>query len=526
MLPLSLLLAASCSKNSGHGSGQDAGTDADGDTDGDSDTDSDGDTDTDTDDTDSSTVPEANQFFPDIEWVLCLGNAGTDGDGHAVASYEDGRIVFGGEVFSDLLGHYFLLMVEADGTPTWAAGWHATDSPTGDEHVVVREVALAENGDILAAGNYDGIVRLGQGEPNETTLTCTGDDDIFVARFQADGDLVWATSAGGPDENDYAYGVTESPAGSILVTGSFGTSAVFGEGETAETTLEDVGRTAYLASYAPDGQLEWVRKDADAGGAIPQAVFAFPDGSIRIAGAFGEGADGDVVFGAGEPNETALTPVGNTDIFVASYGSEDGLLDWAVRAGSAVDDEDDWARDMAAMDNGSVVISGDCGNPAIFGAGETNETLLDIATEVNGCLARYAQDGGLMWAQGFGGELWDDANAVATSSEGVTVVGHIDSNAMFGSGESDQLDVPAEYLDGRMVFASYSLDGCLLWAGGIAGSGSIVVRNAEHTADGGLAVVGRYSGETSFGETVEDLLLNCSESTTAHRAFLAKFAAW
>ena len=46
-------------------------------------------------------------------------------------------------------------------------------------------------------GFFDGSATFGAGETNATTLTSAGDADIFVAKYDASGDLVWATRAGG-----------------------------------------------------------------------------------------------------------------------------------------------------------------------------------------------------------------------------------------------------------------------------------------------------------------------------------------
>ena len=45
-----------------------------------------------------------------------------------------------------------------------------------------------------------------------------GNADILIARFDADGDLSWAKSLGGPGR-DYGYGITVSDDGGIAIAG-------------------------------------------------------------------------------------------------------------------------------------------------------------------------------------------------------------------------------------------------------------------------------------------------------------------
>jgi hypothetical protein len=51
-------------------------------------------------------------------------------------------------------------------------------------------------------------------------LTSEGHRDIFLAKYDSNGEVIWATSAGG-EENDYASCVTLDASGSPLVAGGF-----------------------------------------------------------------------------------------------------------------------------------------------------------------------------------------------------------------------------------------------------------------------------------------------------------------
>jgi hypothetical protein len=59
-----------------------------------------------------------------------------------------------------------------------------------------------------------------------TTLTSAGSRDIFVTKYDASGEVVWAKSAGGaaPDEG---FGIAVDGAGNCYVTGYFEDEAAF-----------------------------------------------------------------------------------------------------------------------------------------------------------------------------------------------------------------------------------------------------------------------------------------------------------
>ena len=73
----------------------------------------------------------------------------------------------------------------------WAkrAGGPATSPAIG--------IAVDGSGNSYVTGLFGGSATFGPGETNETTLTSAGSFEIFVAKYDASGELVWAKRAGG-----------------------------------------------------------------------------------------------------------------------------------------------------------------------------------------------------------------------------------------------------------------------------------------------------------------------------------------
>jgi uncharacterized delta-60 repeat protein len=214
----------------------------------------------------------------------------------------------------------------------------------------------------------------------------------------AEGDLVWATRAGGTDD-DRGRSVAALPDGSVLVAGTFRGTSTFGAGELNETTLvadsiQEPLLDIFLARYNPDGTLAWAQhavREAGSGNVVE--IAALPDGSAYVTGSFGKVGSPpgyQATFGPGDPNETRLFTVGMYDLFVARY-NPDGTLAWAKRAGGLFG-----AGGYAAevLSDGSVAVLGAFSRTATFGLGEPNETVLDSGDRE--CfIARYNADGTL-----------------------------------------------------------------------------------------------------------------------------------
>jgi hypothetical protein len=162
-------------------------------------------------------------------------------------------------------------------------------------------------------------VRFGAGEPNETFLVSAGKGDIFVARYDANGALLWATSAGGT-ESDQGIGIAGDGAGGSVVSGQFFGTARFGADEPNETFLVSAGNTdIFVARYDANGALLWATQAGGTGFDKGNGIAGDGAGGSVVSGQF----EGMATFGAGEPNEATLTSAGDsTDIFVARWGLE------------------------------------------------------------------------------------------------------------------------------------------------------------------------------------------------------------
>jgi hypothetical protein len=176
--------------------------------------------------------------------------------------------------------------------------------------------ALSDDSTVLT-GYFRYSATFGIGEPNETTLSSYGWEDIFIARYKPDGSLAWAKRAGGTDW-DQGRAITALSDDSTVVTGAFCGSATFGAGEPNETTIASDDYyylDIFIARYDPDGSLAWVRRAGSCLNDQGLRITALSDDSTVLTGYFRYSA----TFGIGEPNETTLTSDGNADIFIARF---------------------------------------------------------------------------------------------------------------------------------------------------------------------------------------------------------------
>lgn len=223
--------------------------------------------------------------------------------------------------------------------PSWAV-WPTSAGGNGDDRVAAS--AVGPNGDVFVTGTFEGQAVFG----GETVLSARGTRDLFVARYNAAGNLVWVRRAGG-NQADEATGIVVDSSGNVYITGSFINNADFGPFDIASASLAG---DVFIAKLNAAGDWRWVkgghgdRDDrsvgigiiaGDAGAIPPTADTLIIGGRYRCKIGFSSPADG--------PNPAVNYDLGISggcggDVhenrhFVAAIDS-DGRWLWATDQGS------------------------------------------------------------------------------------------------------------------------------------------------------------------------------------------------
>lgn len=254
----------------------------------------------------------------------------------------------------------FVARYDADGNFNWARQIGGPD--TSVEKIV--GLAVDKEGGVIAFGSMEGDTVFDMNNPEAFVINAPV--RAFVCRFQKDGSLDFAvpvTTGGFFDGKPLALTLF----GEIVVSGDFIETTHFGQGEYAQTlTSPDLDSSDfYLAKLDERGNLMWVTYATGAGRQAATALEALPDGTLLVAGLFNE----EIILGPDEPNETRFTatPCDSADycrdIFLARYES-DGTLREAVSMGGADMPQNEFASDLAYLDDGNAVLVGTFGGAA------------------------------------------------------------------------------------------------------------------------------------------------------------------
>ncbi len=364
----------------------------------------------------------------------------------------------------------FMSSYDAQGNLQWAKV-----IITGDKNVTPRAV-YNDGNSISVTGWFLGTATFGPGDANETTLSVheDGNRDIFVARFDDDGELRWVRKLGGSG-SDRAFDIYEG-----IVTGTFHGEIDLGNG--VEFSSRGEG-DILIADFDFNGNLQWARQIGSDGDDRGYGVIVDNTGvDTYVCGEFSE----TVTFGDGEANETKLSSKGQTDIFVARLNSFDGDMEWVKRAGGPSVDR---ARDVSIEDDSpnGVFVTGWFIGPADF----DSQTLNDKGGG-DIFLARYAaNDGDLRFVVQAGGPRFEQGNKVAAirldTDSGpnagpqfatALITGEFRDTITFGKGEPTETTLTSNG-DDDVYVAKYNELGHFLWAKQIGGPGEDDVRGID-----------------------------------------------
>ena len=404
----------------------------------------------------------------------------------------------------------FVARFEEDGSLGWVR--HG-ESVKGVSSI---DIAADEDGSFLYTGSWIGVnLFLNAGEPDERGLSSNGSDDLFLARYGNDGSLEWAVRAGGPG-SDTSRSVALLSDGSAYLTGRYQDQAVFGPGEPGEITLNGSGEgDAFLAHYHADGTLDWVVSAGGADRDFGVALAVMPDDCVVLAGSY----IGSITLGAGEPNETTLTGSSFENSFLARYNA-DGTLAWAEPMGS---DNKDQPGGLVVLSDGSIVIAGGFRETARFGVGTSNQIDLVSTGRFDHYLARFTEDGKLVWAVQAGGDRQDIVRGLAVlADDSVLMGGAFSGTATFGLGEPNELSLTSNgKLDG--FFAQFASNGTFVRADHIGSDNRDEGLAVAAMPDGSPLFAGLFSKSAIFG--LGDANETSLSSAGSADGFLARYNA-
>jgi hypothetical protein len=229
-------------------------------------------------------------------WIRNIGSpnsetptaVGTDVNGNVfMTGYFSGNYIYVGSLSSLIASPYsnnvFLIKYDSLGDKLWVK--YAGGNNNGSNNTSVG-LSVDPSGDVYMAGYYGDTLFLGS-----DTLVCPGYQNIFIAKYDPSGNVIWTKSAGG-NYAEQANGISTDVNGNPYLTGFFQSdSFFFGSSVLTNTTGNEI---TFAAKYDMSGNPLWA---IAAGGTSNNdgTGISYGNGGIYVAGQF---QSSTIIFGA------------------------------------------------------------------------------------------------------------------------------------------------------------------------------------------------------------------------------------
>jgi hypothetical protein len=378
----------------------------------------------------------------------------------------------------------FLVKYDPSGNEKWVHRIGG-DNAFSQEHITVYHDSISKS--IFIAGSFSGTVNFGSG-----ILTSGGEADIFLAKYDPNGNSLWAKKVGGTGYDGYAR-IAFDKNGNIFMCGTASSTANF-DGFV-------VAKGGFLAKFDPEGNCMWAKNKI--------AWAPYFDSQIQLGGL--KVFNSDIFLGGCTQVDATIT----IDTLVLTHkGFYSSLICCFDSTGTAK-----WIRegisklsisvsDIAIDENGNIFQTGYFKDSINF----NGSIIKSSPGKREMFLVKYDKTGQFKWAGiSNGGSYAEGFNLTYARDGNIVVVGRFAGTVHFGSNQVQSIS------NEDMFLAGYdSLGNCL----GVSAYGNGYGTGVCEDNDGNLFFTFLFNQSTLLGSTsytsyggTDIILAKCSAIT-------------
>lgn len=306
-----------------------------------------------------------------------------------------------------------------------------------------------------------------------TALISKGSTDAFLAKYDNGGNLIWVKTAGGTG-SDYASSLDVANGGQIIVAGAYEQAMALGSFNLSTTNGY---YESFYAAYNGNGAVQWAQTTTGTNANLITGVAFDHNNALYLTGYFG----GNFKVGTAAVNSSSAS----YDIFLAKVNESDGTLNWLKRAGSSYEDG---AHGVSCDADGYPTIAGYFAGTAYFDNNTVSYTdYNDVFT------ARYDTAGNNLWVRAGKGQFLDIAFGVTSDAAGNCFVTGMFQQAINFNGNILSAS------DRDIFIISYDKYGNIRWLDKAGGMDTDCGLGIALQNNGSLAVCGYYLRTCFFG---------------------------
>ncbi|MDI3527883.1 MAG: large repetitive protein [Tenuifilum sp.] len=357
------------------------------------------------------------------------------------------------------IGISTLTMAQSDWI--WLKQFTQSPNPNLNNELGIAQVQYSSSGNIYVYGSYkatltiDETTKVGFPDASSTKL------DIFLAKFDPNGNLLWINTIGGSG-GDSPDAIVVDSYENVYITGFYQGTCDFGSGN---TLTSNGGNDGFIAKYNSDGVFQWV-VDAANGTANERvsAIALGKDGNLYVAGM---SKSASFTIGDGTNQDIYTNADANLDLFLASF-TPTGTYRWSKQVPG--DNNSSLIRSISVDESNNLYFGGALVGTLTFdGIPYTSSGSGDII------LGKASPtDGYTLWIRKGGSTLDDQLHSLKVYDNYTYIIGYIQGAGTIDSTATLQSSQFQTVGSNDIFLAKYNLEGRLIWKRTIGSTGDDV----------------------------------------------------
>ncbi|MBS1651193.1 MAG: T9SS type A sorting domain-containing protein [Bacteroidetes bacterium] len=471
-----------------------------------------------------------NAQAPSWQWALSAGNAANDEVSNAIALDADANVYTTGTFPASLtigsttlntitpwFANVYVSKQDPSGNVLWAKAFASPvntlglDGGGGIGYAITTDASK----NVYIAGFFMNRIVFGTYTLTAKDTSASTPGDMFVAKLDPSGNVLWANSAGG-NMPDLAKAIAVDNSGNVFVTGIYRSKSM-SLGSTTLTSPNNgapgtyfLGTDIFVAKYSSSGTLSWAKtlgSSSTSSGDTGNGITVDPSNNVIISGFF-SGLGSTIAFGS-----TTLSASANNNIFIAKYDNNGN---------------EQWAK-SAIANGGNHQANALCsdGNGNIFFTGYTNANTLSIGTvtlnnignNTNFFIAKLDPSGTALWAKNAG------YNAGGSMGRGVSCdgSGNVFFTGIFNGTICNFVTYTVTNTNSGgnnydIFLGKYTSTGLLSWVKNVGSIYADESMGISVNTTGEIGITGKITANAAFGTTT----LTCGGAGYYSDLFIAK----
>lgn len=382
---------------------------------------------------------------------------------------------------------------------TSTVGGHNT---TADNSSYAQGLALDTGGNIIVEGYTNSPnFPVTPGVFQDSIAGAIYSTDIFVAKFDTEGNRLWATYYGGSNyEITYPRGVGTDAAGNIIFTSAIRSNDFPVTAGCFQPTYGGGTYDACAVKLTPNGTRIWATYLGGSSDELAMGLFVAPSGNIVTTGTT---KSSNFPVSAGAFQATNRSTAYNNAYII--YFDPSGARKWSTYYGGSVTDV---GQGINIDKSGNIIMTGttiSADYPVSPGAWQTSHAGPTGLGYGSGdiVLAKFDSTGNRLWATFYGSTGQDAAIDVVTDSAGyIYIVGGSYYSTTFPT--TPGVFKPVSEVNGDVVVAKFSPTGSRVWATLIGGTRQEIGHAITLDHQGNIYTCGLTSDTDPYGGKVQN----------------------